>query len=108
MTENPLDSDSSFAALSSLLPPKAELSELDLFERWLDTSQPGREYIYATGVTWLHERKKNRPNEHLLDADIRAVAKAAWKAYERGEVELAQRRNEQGSLDYICQKRKER
>ena len=87
--------DSRFGELSFLLPTRAEPSALDRFEHWLSTAESGSEYVYATGI-WLDTRHDEK----------RAVARAAWKAYDQGRVELAQRPNEQGMFDYICQKRR--
>ena len=100
MTESPFD------GLAVLLPPKAEQSEpseMEAFERWLKHANPGSEYVYATGVVRLDEVRRQKP---VLSEETWAVAKAAWKAYEQGRVELAQRRNENG-FDYLCQKRRE-
>jgi hypothetical protein len=68
----PLETDGSFAA-----------SAIDKFELWLATNQPGSTYCYATGL-WLEERKRHRSGVYLVDEQTRAVAKAAYKAYDRG------------------------
>ena len=63
-------------------------------EVWLNTAPPGAQLCYATGVFLSEERQ--------------AVAKAAYKGFESGLVELCQRRPADGtSFDYIAQKRKE-
>jgi hypothetical protein len=69
----------------------------DLFDWqvWLAASPPGAKLTYARNVPWL-------------DQSQRTVARAAYKAYELGLVELCQRRCADGTgFDYIAQKRKE-
>jgi hypothetical protein len=48
----------------------------------------------------LHDHKT-----YILPEETRAVAKAAWRAYEQGKVELLQRRVGK-QFEYLCIKRK--
>ena len=45
---------------------------------------------------------------YIYNRDSRAVARAAWKAYEEGLVELTQKRNEKGKFNYLAIMRKEK
>jgi hypothetical protein len=69
------------------------LPDLFHWQVWLAASPPGAKLTYARNVPWLDQSE---------------VAKAAYKAYELGLVELCQRRCADGTaFDYIAQKRKE-
>ena len=77
------------------------------FQAWLRDGKPLSHYTYASGLTWLDERKPNNSKINLIDAETREVADAAWKAYEQGKVELCQRRNPNGKgFDYVAQRRR--
>jgi hypothetical protein len=97
----------SLKGLSFLDAPRLNKTELQLFQDWLESAKGGSIYHYAT-ATWLDERKKHSMQEYVYSDDSRATASAAWKAYEEGLVELAQKRNEKGTFDYLAQKRKVR
>jgi hypothetical protein len=107
-----MNDDSPWGALQSLKhnlsfldAPSRNKTELQLFQDWLESAKGGSIYHYATGV-WLEERKKNDASVHINSAGTRAAAKAAWKAYEDGLVELVQKRNGEGQFDYLAQKRR--
>jgi len=87
-----LSQTSPFAALTTIIEPK--LPSLVELEHWLAHSEPGAKIIYARCLQ-LDE-----------SAETRAVARLAWLAYERGQVELAQKRDGDAFL-YVCQKRRE-
>jgi len=69
-----------------------DLPNLESFEHWVRMAKPGAQITYARSVFLSEER--------------RPVAKAAFRAYEEGKVELCQRRNGNG-FDYLAQKRKD-
>jgi hypothetical protein len=91
-----MNEGSPFATLSFLKPapqPKLEeLPNLESFEHWVRMAKPGAQICYARGV--------------FLSGERQAVARAAFRAYEAGRVELCQRRNGEG-FDYLAQKRKD-
>jgi len=74
-------------------------SAVDDFELWLRHAPPGSEHCYATGVTWLEERKPISQPSISSPKRLRAVAKAVRDAYQRGRVELYQRRNEDRTVE---------
>jgi hypothetical protein len=73
-------------------PKLVDLPTSHALEIWLKIAPPGAQITYATGAFITEER--------------RSAAKAAYDAYERGKVELAQRRNGNG-FDYLAQKRRD-
>ena len=89
-----MNDESPISSFSFLLPEakKDDLPTSHDFEVWLRTAPPETQITYATGVFLSEERQ--------------AVAKAAFRAYEEGKVELCQRRNGNG-FDYLAQKRKD-
>jgi len=72
--------------------PTDDLPNLERFEHWVRMAKPGAQICYARGV-FLSEKR-------------RPIAKAAFRYYENGKVELCQRRNGNG-FDYLCQKRRD-
>jgi frataxin-like iron-binding protein CyaY len=73
--------------MNDVVESKTEPTELESFEHWLQTAKGGSVYNYADG-TWLDQRKRHSMAEYVHSEDTRATAKAAWKAYEDGLVEL--------------------
>ena len=65
------------------------------FNRWLVKAKPRSIFCYAQDM-W--GRKAPRK--------LREVAGVVWAAYEDGTVELVQRRNRQGTIDYLAIKRR--
>jgi hypothetical protein len=59
------------------------------FLAWLDSAKPGDTFVYFTG-----------PNPRAKE-----TALAAREAFADGKVELAQRRREDGELDYLAIRR---
>ncbi len=67
------------------------------------TLKPGHTYVYHVG-SLMHDRAR-RKNAVSSFALIEGAAKAAWDAYERGEVTLVQRRLAHLQHEYILIKR---
>jgi hypothetical protein len=79
-----------------LLAPDSEiLPSVRKFNRWLVRAKPRSILCYARDM-WGHKSPRN----------MKAVARAVWVAYEAGTVELVQRRNKQGTIDYLAIKRR--
>jgi hypothetical protein len=97
----------SLKGLSFLDAPSLNKTELQLFQDWLESAKGGSTFKYAEAI-WLDERKKHDYSTYVYSEDSRATARAAWKAYEDGLVELAQKRNAKGKLDYLAIKRREK
>ena len=88
MTDSPFD---------KLLPAHDSeiLPSVRKFNRWLVRAKPRAIFCYARDM-WGHKSTRN----------MKAVASAVRGAYEAGMVELVQRRNRQGSIDYLAIKRR--
>ena len=82
-------------------PDLEALPSVRKFNHWVATAKPHSILCYARGM-WLEKRYEPR----FLAKRMRAVARAAQEAHEAGRVELVQRRNDQGSLDYLAIKRR--
>jgi hypothetical protein len=63
------------------LEANTDLPTLNDFEHWLKTSQPKNSIIYAERA-WLDEN--HRAAVKIIPDQTRAVARAAWRAYEAG------------------------
>ena len=85
MTDSPFD--------KLLLAPDSEI--LRKFNRWLVRAKPRSIFCYARDM-WGHKSPRK----------MRVVASAVRGAYEAGTVELVQRRNRQGTIDYLAIKRR--
>ena len=72
------------------------LPSVQKFNRWLVKAQTESQYSATRSDMW--GRKAPRK--------LREVAGAVWAAYEDGTVELVQRRNRQGTIDYLAIKRR--
>ena len=74
----------------------AKFSPVEEFTRWQMTAQPGDVITYHQGNLMADK----------ISAEVRAVGSAAWAAYERGLVELVQKRVGEGCCAYIAIARK--
>jgi len=93
MTDPPFD--------KLLLAPDGEiLPSVRMFNRWLVRAKPRSMFCYARDM-WGPKSPRNKSPRN-----IKAVARAVWGAYQAGTVELVQRRNRQGTIDYLAIKRR--
>ena len=88
MTDSPFDK-LLHASDSEILPSVRK------FNRWLVRAKPRAIFCYARDM-WGHKASRK----------LREVAGVVWAAYEDGTVELVQRRNRQGTIDYLAIKRR--
>jgi hypothetical protein len=93
------DSSSAFALETlTLYEAPQQKQERQSFEDWLKTAKGGQRFVYCT----RHCLDAKTPPEVLQDAQL------AKEAYERGEIELVQRRVENGGpFEYIALKKRE-
>lgn len=92
------------------------LSELDdeitvaAFELWLKHARPGQQFEYHRG-SLVNDREKvvSLPNHgivaHVFYEPTHSVALAAWRAYEKGQVVLAQKKIGHERYKYFAFKR---
>lgn len=82
------------------------------FERWLEKSRGGSHFIYHRGRLAIDREETQvipafEKPVHVYIEPYDMLGKMAWYAYERGFVDLLQRRRPYG-YDYIAFKRRER
>lgn len=82
------------------------------FERWLDKSRGGSHFIYHKGRLAIDREETQvipafETPVHIFIEPFDVLGKMAWHAYERGIVDLIQRKRPYG-YDYIALKRRER
>ena len=71
----------------------------DDFVNWLGLARPGEQIVYAVGFLSVAVHRADL-NEDPDGPKLEAVQKATWKAHERGNVHLIQRRLGPESFDY--------
>jgi hypothetical protein len=76
--------------------------EADSFERAVRNARPGEAFVYHVG---LLSAERTHPSSRL-DTPFTAVARRAWWLYERGFVDLVQRRLEPGIFEYFAVRKK--
>lgn len=83
---------------------------LAAFARWVDVSRPGESFTYHVGNLMIDREKiVQLPNYGMTRVYIQpyhTIGEYAWWAYERGKVELVQRKLPDGRFEYIAQKKR--
>jgi hypothetical protein len=69
------------------------MNPIDAYRSWLAKAARGDEYVYHS------QPIKHTPNT------IGEIRHVIWGTYERGIVALAQRRRDDGGMDYVAQRR---
>lgn len=100
--------------METIVPSKEEEITVAAFERWLTIGRPGTKFTYHRGnlasdredVTMLPGMGQFA---HVFYEPFHTLGKMAWHYYQRGLVELAQKKLPNGrGFEYIAFKRKQR
>jgi hypothetical protein len=77
------------------------------WDAWLRKAPAKSMFCYASGYIWLEQRLPNNASVFLVPEEVRTLAGKVWDAFEAGHVIPVQRRNAQGTLDWLAIKRAE-
>lgn len=81
-----------------------ETYDVQSFEAWLANAKAGDVAAYARGMLpcLIEKAKAADPDEADRIMDMRRAATVAWRAYERGLVELVQKRIGFADFEYLA------
>lgn len=98
--------------MENTIPENESEITLAAFQRWVQSSRPGQSFVYHIGHLMVEREKIAQiPGVGIARVFIEpynGIGEYAWWAYERGLVELVQRKRPDGRFEYIAQKRRKR
>jgi hypothetical protein len=80
-------------------------NRLEQLKNWLLHARPGERFIYLSGIAVMGDTLDPRKRDPKWANDVQQVRRVAWQAYEDGRCHLLQRREQDGTFSYLCERR---